>query len=79
MRPDIPSERLLQVERLNQEPILVEIVRPSIWQLRGAPGTRGLNRYPSTALEDPYLFIIEKQNGLRYVLNPWTARDSFFT
>ncbi|RVW36645.1 hypothetical protein CK203_072894 [Vitis vinifera] len=30
-------------ERLNQESILVEIVRPSIWQLRGSPGTRGLN------------------------------------
>ena len=37
------SGRLLQVERLNQESILVEIVRPSIWQLRGLPGTWGLN------------------------------------
>ena len=43
MRPDTPSGRLLQAERLNQEPILVEIVRPSIWQLRGSPGTQGLN------------------------------------
>ena len=43
VRLDIPSGRLLQVERLNQEPILVEIVRPSIWQPRGSPGTRGLN------------------------------------
>ena len=25
--------------RLNQEPILVEVAHPSIWQLRGAPGT----------------------------------------
>ena len=40
--PDTLSGRLLQ-ERLNQESILVEIVRPSIWQLRGSPGTRGLN------------------------------------
>ena len=44
MRPDTLSGRLLQVERLNQESILVEIVRPSIWQqLRGSPGMRGLN------------------------------------
>ena len=43
MRPDTPFGCLLQVERLNQESILVEIVRPSIWQLRGSPGTRGLN------------------------------------
>ena len=42
MCPDTLSGRLLQ-ERLNQESILVEIVRPSIWQLRGSPGTRGLN------------------------------------
>ncbi|RVW70662.1 hypothetical protein CK203_059000 [Vitis vinifera] len=40
--PDTLSGRLLQ-EQLNQESILVEIVRPSIWQLRGSPGTRGLN------------------------------------
>ncbi|RVX15935.1 hypothetical protein CK203_005789 [Vitis vinifera] len=40
--PDTPSGRLLQ-ERLNQESILVEIVRPSIWQLHGSPGTRDLN------------------------------------
>ncbi|RVW17933.1 hypothetical protein CK203_108000 [Vitis vinifera] len=32
-----------KVVRLNQESILVEIVRPPIWQLRGSPGTRGLN------------------------------------
>ena len=44
VRPDTPSGRLLQVEQLNQEPILVEIVRPSIWQLRRSPATRGLNR-----------------------------------
>ena len=43
MRLDTPSGRLLQAERLNQESILVEIVRLSIWQLRGSPGTRGLN------------------------------------
>ena len=42
MCPDTLSGRLLQ-EQLNQESILVEIVRPSIWQLRGSPGTRGLN------------------------------------
>ena len=34
---DTLSRRLLQ-ERLNQESILVEIVRPSIWQLRGSQG-----------------------------------------
>ena len=40
--PETLSGRLLQ-EQLNQESILVEIVRPSIWQLRGSPGTWGLN------------------------------------
>ncbi|RVX01432.1 hypothetical protein CK203_017588 [Vitis vinifera] len=43
VRPDTLSGCLLQVIRLNQESILVEIVRPPIWQLRGSPGTRGLN------------------------------------
>ncbi|RVW53140.1 hypothetical protein CK203_080640 [Vitis vinifera] len=43
VRPNTLSGRLLQVVRLNQESILVEIVRPSIWQLRGSSGTRGLN------------------------------------
>ena len=43
MRPDTPSGSLLKVERLNQESILIEIMRPSIWQLRGSPGTRDLN------------------------------------
>ena len=28
---------------MNQEPILVEVAHPSIWQLRGAPGARGIN------------------------------------
>ena len=42
MCSDTLSGRLLQ-ERLNQDSILVEIVRPFIWQLRGSPGTRGLN------------------------------------
>ncbi|RVW72939.1 hypothetical protein CK203_053121 [Vitis vinifera] len=37
------SGRLLQVSRLNQESILVEIVRPSIWHLCGLPRMRGLN------------------------------------
>ena len=37
--PDTLSRRLLQ-ERLNQESILVEIVRPSIWQLRGSQGCK---------------------------------------
>ena len=45
MSPDTLSGRLLQVSRLNQESILVEIVRPSIWHLRGSPGTRGLNTH----------------------------------
>ena len=39
--PDTLSGRLLQ-GRLNQESILVEIVRPSIWQLRGSPGCEAL-------------------------------------
>ena len=43
MRPDTLSGCLLQVLRLNQESILVEIVRSSIWQLRGLPGMRNLN------------------------------------
>ena len=42
VRSNTLSGRLLQV-RLNQESILVEIVRPSIWQLRGSLGTRDLN------------------------------------
>ncbi|RVW53148.1 hypothetical protein CK203_115774 [Vitis vinifera] len=29
--------------RLNQEPILVEVAHPSIWQLRGSSGMRGIN------------------------------------
>ena len=29
--------------RLNQEPILVEVAHPSIWQLCGTPRARGIN------------------------------------
>ena len=40
VRPDTPSGRLLQVERLNQEPILIEIMHSSIlattWIVRDA-------------------------------------------
>ena len=43
VRSDTLSRRLLQVSQLNQDSILVEIVRPSIWQLRGLLGTRCLN------------------------------------
>ncbi|RVW97227.1 hypothetical protein CK203_025973 [Vitis vinifera] len=43
VRPDTLSGRLLQVQRLNQEPLKVEITCPSIQQLRGSSGTRGIN------------------------------------
>nr|CAN70842.1 hypothetical protein VITISV_013563 [Vitis vinifera] len=39
MHPDDQHRPSGYVSRLNQESILVEIVRPSIWHLRGSPGT----------------------------------------
>ena len=56
VRPNTQSRRLLQVERLNQEPILFEIVRPSIWQLRGSPGTRCLNNSHCSRHPQPHSF-----------------------
>ena len=57
MRPDTLSGRLLQVYRLSQEPILVEVARPSIWQLRGTPGARGINNED----EDETIQDVEKE------------------
>ena len=57
MCPDTLSGRLLQ-ERLNQDSILVEIVRPSIWQLRGSLGTRGLNT-PVPFVGHRFFFAVE--------------------
>ena len=42
-KPSKGASGCLLQERLNQDSILVEIVRPSIWQLCGSPRTQDLN------------------------------------
>ena len=67
---DTLSGRLLQ-ERLNQESILVEIMRPSIWPLRGSLGTRGLNIGFQTNLRNNMVTITNRSsldNGFRTYL-----------
>ena len=72
VRSDTLSGRLLQVIRLNQESILVEIVRPPIWQLRGSPGTRGLNNTHNSNVISLSLFLVGHSSSSP---KHWLAQD----